>query len=393
MNQPLKDILILELSTMVTASLASMMLAEQGARVIKVEPQGTGDPMRLLGTSKGGISGLFANCNRGKESIALDLKQTAGQDIIRKLAAKADILVHNYRPGVMEQLNLGSDSLRAANPRLIYTAISGFGTTGPLANAPAYDPVVQAQAGFTSVQAAGGTADFMRTLICDKVTAYTACQGMTAALYQRQLSGEGQHLDINMLDASLFFLWPDGFMDHTLLDADREIRPSIREAYKMHLTRDGGVTISAITDKQIYGVFRAIDREDLCDDERFSNPQARFQNLDVLNKLLKEKIASMTTSELLTRLKAEDVPSAGSLSFDEVINHPQIQANETLAVDTHPRMGQMNLLRSPVNFKGKRLPLGSHCPALGEHTRPLLKEFGFAAQLDELSKKGVISPP
>ncbi len=148
--QPLEGTTIIEFSTMITASFAAMMMAEQGARVIKVESVNVGDLMRYLGTSKGGISALFANCNRGKSSMALDLKQRAGQEIVKSMVSTADVLIHNYRPGVMEQLGLGSESLRSENPRLIYTAISGFGIRGPLNNAPAYAPVVQAHAGFIS---------------------------------------------------------------------------------------------------------------------------------------------------------------------------------------------------------------------------------------------------
>ena len=171
--QPLEGITVIEFSTMITASLAAMMMAEQGARVIKVEPVYMGDPMRYLGTSKGGISAIFANCNRGKSSIGLDLKQRTGQKIVKSLISSADVLIHNYRPGVMEHLGLGSENLRSENPGLIYTAITGFGTHGPMNNVPAYDPVMQAHSGFTEIQGTDGT-EFMRSMICDKITTYTA---------------------------------------------------------------------------------------------------------------------------------------------------------------------------------------------------------------------------
>ncbi|MDH5737420.1 MAG: CoA transferase [Gammaproteobacteria bacterium] len=377
MSQPLKDIKILELSTMVTASLATMMMAEQGASVIKIEPMETGDPMRHIGTSKNGISALFANCNRGKRSMAVDLKSPAGQDLIHQLSARADVLIHNYRPGVMEQLNLGSDYLREKNPGLIYTAISGFGKAGPMANAPAYDPVVQAQTGFTALQAGKGEPDFMRTLICDKITAYTCCQGVTAALYQRSMTGQGQHLDISMLDASLFFLWPDGYMDHTLLDEDREIKPHLSEAYRLHITSDGAITISAATDKQMQGVFKAIDREDLCHDERFNSSASRFRHLESLNLLLAESFRQMSTAELMAKLRKHDVPCASSLSFKEVINHPQVRANNSIEARPHPSMGNMYHIKSPVQFDGERSALSAPCPAHGEHSRMIVRELGL----------------
>ena len=193
--KPLQDVTIIELSTMVTAAFAAMMAAEQGARVIKVEAIDGGDPMRYVGSSKGGSSGLFANSNRGKESVCVDLKQAEGQQLVRSLVAQADVVVTNFRPGVMEKLGLGSDVLRAANPRLIFLAVSGFGTNGPLAHAPAYDPVVQAHCGLAAVQG-GDRAEFVRNLMCDKITAYTGCQALTAALFLRERTGAGQHIDL-----------------------------------------------------------------------------------------------------------------------------------------------------------------------------------------------------
>jgi len=168
--KPLEDIKVIEFSTMITASLASMMMGDQGARVIKIEPIEMGDPMRYVGTSKGGISALFANCNRGKESIRLNLKDEKGQALVHQLVRDADVVVHNFRPGVMDNLNLGSEKLRAMNPGLVYVAISGFGIEGPLANAPAYDPIIQAHAGMTASQGTQ-TPAFVRNLMCDKITA------------------------------------------------------------------------------------------------------------------------------------------------------------------------------------------------------------------------------
>ncbi len=187
--KPLEDVTVLEFSTMITASFAAMMMAEQGARVIKVEPTDVGDPMRYIGTAKGGISALFANCNRGKESIGINLKEAAGQSLIHRLVEEADVVIHNFRPGVMDKLNLGSEKLRALNPRLVYVAISGFGKDGPLANSPAYDPVIQAHAGIAASQGKEAPA-FVRNLICDKITAYTACQAVTAALLVRRRTAE-----------------------------------------------------------------------------------------------------------------------------------------------------------------------------------------------------------
>ena len=170
--------------------------------------------MRYIGANEGGISSLFANCNRGKRSIRVNLKEAEGQQLMRELIPKVDIFIHNFRPGVMDKLNLGSHALRALNPRLIYAAISGFGKEGPLGNAPAYDPIIQAQAGLTATQGKEDPA-FFRTLICDKITAYTACQAVTCALYVRERTGAGQHIDLSMLDSGLFLSFLTVFKSHS----------------------------------------------------------------------------------------------------------------------------------------------------------------------------------
>ncbi len=391
-HQPLEGITIIELSTMVTASLAAMMLAEQGARVIKIEPIEQGDPMRYLGTSKGGMSGLFANCNRGKESVRVNLKAPDGQALVQRLAGGADVLLHNFRPGVMDSLGLGSDALREANPRLVFVAISGFGTEGPLRRAPAYDPVVQAHSGIAAVQGQDAPA-FVRNLMCDKITAYTACQAATAALLQRERSGEGQHIDLSMLDASLFFLYPDGFMNHTLLDEDAEWQPLLSDlVYDLTLTKDGALTISASTDAQRLGVYRAVGREDLEADPRFASMELLMANMAEYRAILSEAFAALETDELLERLRANDVPCAKCLSRDEVVEDAQLAANETFQVVDHPHMGRLRVVASPAKFGAERLAPASPSPAHGEHTVTVLEGLGIdPEEMARLTQAGVIA--
>lgn len=377
--KPLKDITVLEFSTMVTASFATMMMADQGARVIKVEPVEAGDPMRYLGTAKGGISALFANCNRGKQSIRVDLKTAAGQQIVRSMAEQIDVLIHNFRPGVMEDLSLGSNELRRNNRLLIYTAISGFGKDGPLASAPAYDPVIQAHAGFTASQGTD-TPVFIRNLMCDKITAYTACQAVTSALYHRERTGEGQHLDVAMLDAGLFFIFPDAFMNHTLLDGDVVQQPLLADLlYELTETKDGAITMSAGTDQQRLGVVQAVGKEDLFEDPRFSSPESLMQNVDTFREILHEAFLELTTEEALQRLQAHDVPCARCHDHEDVLSQPQIANNGTVGEREHPVMGRMRVIQSPARFRGKALPLAGNAPSHGEHTEDVLSEFGFSA--------------
>ena len=390
--QPLEGTTVIEFSTMITASFAAMMMAEQGAKVIKVESVNVGDPMRYLGTSKGGISALFANCNRGKSSMALDLKQRAGQEIVKSMVSTADVVIHNYRPGVMEKLNLGSKSLRSENPRLIYTAISGFGTRGPLNNAPAYDPVVQAHAGFAVMQGTDGP-EFIRSLICDKITAYTTCQAVTAALLVREKTNEGQHIDISMLDSGLFFLFPDGFMNHTLLDDDVEVGKHLADVmYNLTKTKDGGIIISAATEQHIRGALQVAGRDDLIGDPRFTTVVTLIENIEEFMEMTKEGFSNMTSEEAIQKLQENDVPCAECHNHEEVINQPQIDASDTVLVRDHPLMGSMRVVKSPSRFSGEQSEPGYHCPAHGENTESLLKEWSYTEeQIAEFRQKKVIS--
>ncbi|NCF18606.1 MAG: CoA transferase [Haliea sp.] len=390
--KPFEGITIIEFSTMITASLAAMMMGEQGARVIKVEPTDTGDPMRYIGTAKGGISSLFANCNRGKESIRINIKDDQGQALIQEMTRSVDILIHNFRPGVMDRFNLGSDQLRAENPRLIYMAISGFGSEGPLRDAPAYDPVIQAHSGMTAAQGAGSH-EFIRNLMCDKMTAYTAWQAITSGLYVRERTGEGQHIDLSMLDASMAFLFPDAYQNHTLLDEDIELQPLLSDLlYQLTVTSDGALNMAAATDRQRQGVLRALGKESLMDDPRFNTLESLMANFKEYSAIMKEAFLELSTEEALEKLKANDVPCARCHTLDEVLAQPQVAANNSIEVRQHPLMGRMRVIKSPARFAGEALEPGGHCPAHGEHTDDVLASMGIdAARVESLKASGVVS--
>lgn len=390
--KPLEGVTVLEFSTMITASFAAMQMAEQGARVIKVEPIGAGDPMRYIGATKGGISSLFANCNRGKEAIRVDIKSDAGQALIREMVLGVDVIIHNFRPGVMDKLSLGSDALRALNPRLIYTAISGFGKTGPKSSAPAYDPIIQAQSGITATQGKGEPA-FFRSLICDKITAYTACQAVTSALYMRERTGEGQHIDLSMLDAGLFFIFPDGFQNHTLLDDDIAPQPLLIDIlYELTVTKDGAVTISAGTADQQMRSLIAMGMEHLLVDERFDSMEKLIANIDEFKALVAEAYLQFTTDEVIEKMNEADVPCARCLDHDEVLAQEQISANNSVEVIDHPLMGSMRVVKAPPRFGGEVLEPGSPSPDHGQHTRSVLESFAVSAdRLEQLMADGTIS--
>ena len=390
--KPLEGVTILEFSTMITASFAAMQMCEQGARVIKVEPLNAGDPLRYIGATKGGISSLFANCNRGKEAIRVDIKTEAGQALIREMVPEIDVVIHNFRPGVMDKLGLGSDDLRSLNPRLIYTAISGFGNVGPKSSSPAYDPIIQAQSGITATQGKEKPA-FFRTLICDKITAYTACQAVTSALYFREKTGEGQHIDLSMLDAGLFFIFPDGFQNHTLLDEDVAPQPLLIDLlYELTATKDGAVTISAGTADQQMRSLIAMGMEHLLADERFDDMQKLLTNIDVFKSLVAGEYLKYTTDEVIAKMAEADVPCARFLDRDEVLAQEQLQANGSVDVINHPLMGSMRVVKSPPRFGGEVLEPGSPSPDHGQHTRQVLASFSVGeTRIEKMFGDGVVS--
>jgi len=391
--KPLEGITILEFSTMITAALASMMLAEQGARVIKVEPLEMGDPMRYIGARKGDISSLFAGCNRGKESLAIDLKSQAGQAVIRDMIPEVDVVIHNFRPGTMETMNLGSEDLMSLNPRLIYTAISGFGTEGPLRRAPAYDPIIQAHSGMAATQGSDESPTFIRSLLCDKITAYTASQAVTSGLFARERSGKGQLIDLSMLDAGLFFMFPDGFQNHALLDEDAIPGGLLIDIlYDLTLTKDGGITVAAANQEMQGRMLSAIGLLHLLEDERFNSMKKLLENLLVFRELIADKCLQYTSDELLALLRAAEVPCAKCLSRDEVLSQEQLQANDSIETVDHPHLGKLRIVKAPPRFGGERLEPARPVPAHGEHSETVMASFDISdARIEALKQAGTVS--
>jgi crotonobetainyl-CoA:carnitine CoA-transferase CaiB-like acyl-CoA transferase len=391
--KPLESVTVLEFSTMITASLASMMMAEQGARVIKVEPMTMGDPMRYIGAKKGDISALFANCNRGKEALRIDLKSEAGAAIIRDIIPSVDVVIHNFRPGVMDKLGLGSDALRAINPRLIYTAISGFGTEGPMSDAPAYDPIIQAHAGIAATQGQGDQPAFMRTLLCDKITGYTACQAVTSALFMRERVGQGQHIDLSMIDSGLFFIFLDGFQNHTLLSDDHERAGLLIDIlYDPWVCSDGGVIISAGSYEMQKRFLTALDMQQLLSDERFATFENQMRNIKVLKALVSERCKALSCDEMVGLLRAVDVPCAKVMTRAEVLAQDQLLANGTVDVYDHPLAGKSRRVLAPPLFSGERLEPGWGAPSHGQHTEQVLCSFGVSKEaIEGLKSSSVVA--
>lgn len=390
--QPLAGIKIIELSNMITCSLAAMTMSAQGAEVIKVEPPGMGDKMRPLGTQKNGVSGFFHNCNRGKRSLAIDLKSQAGVDAVKELASKADILIHNYRPGVMDRLGLGSDDLRNENSKLIYIAISGFGTSGPMADLPAFDHVIQGIVGFTDLQSSEADSfDHIKTFICDKVTAYTACQAATAALLARTNTNCGQHIDISMLHACLSFMWPDGMMHRTLKDDDRfEMSPG-SDYFQTINYSDGGIAVAPLTDTHWEALLPMLGYPELIGTPIYASVAARMSNMKEVLKVLKSPKKDIGVNKALEILMAADVPCSPCIKRDDLETVEQIKAIGALETYVTAAMGKLTVPTPPILFEGKLSSQAEPSPLLGEHSKEILLELGWAdARIDELLNSGEV---
>ena len=395
MPGPLAGIRVIDASAVVSGPFATMMLADQGADVIKIEPPGYGDVMRAGPLRRGGEVSFFINCNRNKRSIVVDLGQEAGREIVQELVRGADVFVQNWRPGAAERLGLGWEELSAINPRLIHCSVSGYGPDGPYAQRRVYDPIIQGLTGHVAIQQNPDVPipDLVRNIVADKASAFTAAQAITAALYVRERDGHGQKIDVPMLDASLAFFWPDGMMKHTFVGDGVNPGPALYDLYRLWETADGSLIWFATTDSEYFGLFRALGRPEWCEDERFCSMAARTANAEVLGTELLREIAKHPTHPLLARMIEEDVPAGAVLSIEEMLEDEQLRHNEAITETEHPVAGRIRMARPPARFGRTPQEVRRLSPSLGEHTEEVLAELGYPAErIARLKEEKVIIP-
>jgi crotonobetainyl-CoA:carnitine CoA-transferase CaiB-like acyl-CoA transferase len=396
MAGPLQGIKVLDLSAVISGPFCCQILADQGAEVIKVEPHGIGDLTRIGAYRVGSISAMYSTSNRGKRSVALDLGHPEGVTALKKLAADADVLVQNFRPGAVDRMGIGADALHEVNPRLIYVSISGFGPDGPYSDWRVYDPIVQCVTGVVSTQVSQEfpVPDLVRTLICDKATATTAAQAVTAALFARERSqASGQHLVIPMLDSALYWLWPDTFMGHTVMSDEAVPGPLLYQIYRVQPTADGSVVYFSASDSEFGGLCRALGHPEWLEDPRFDTPQKRqgSSSFEALGQLLDNAFRSMQTDELMERLRAEQVPSAQVSDLDSVFVDPQVLHNDVVHSWEHPTAGPMRHAKPPVRFSHTSHTTVWSVDELGQSTEDVLREHGYDdLALEALRAVGVI---
>jgi crotonobetainyl-CoA:carnitine CoA-transferase CaiB-like acyl-CoA transferase len=395
MPGPLAGIRVLDLTSVVSGPLATMFLADQGAEVIKIEPLG-GDITRRSRQSisaSGEFSALFVSSNRGKRSLALDLKRPEAAKIMRKLITTSDVLVQNFRPGTMERLGLGEPALRELNPRLIYVSISGAGESGPYAKKRVYDPIIQGLSGFADLQADRKTRrpQMIRTIVADKTTAIFAAQAVTAALFARERTGEGQHIRLAMLDTMIAYLWPEAMTQYTVVGreaatADPTARPDL-----IFETADGYITVGTISDSEWQGFCAASGRLGLAEDQRFNTPGGRAVNATERILLMAEIMKERPTAEWLQRLDANDVPSAPVLRRNEVIANEQVLARELIVELDHPDIGRVRQPVPAARFDRTPARIQGPAPRIGEHSAAILAELGLeAAEIERLATEEVV---
>ncbi len=380
MAGPLDGFRVIDLTTMVSGPLGTMILADQGADVIKVEqPQG-GDHSRQVATRRGGFSASFLNNNRNKRSIVLDLKTSGGLAALKRLLSGADVLVQNFRPGVAERIGLGEAAVREVAPDIVYVSISGFGEAGPLAHKPVFDPLIQALSGLTTVQAGADEAPpkLVRTILPDKLTGFTAAQAITAALLARERGGQAQHVRLSMLDTIIAFLWSSDMGGHTFVGAElaRETAQSFIDL--IYETADGHISVAVMRHKEWLGLARACARPEWLEDPRFADSEGLDKHRDARLKLTQEALRERTTAEWLERLEAEDVPCVPILTRREAIRHPQVEATGIVTELDHPQAGRLRQARTPARFSGTQPELRHPAPLLGGQTREILAEAGFS---------------
>ena len=355
-----------------------MILADQGADVIKIESP-AGDHMRRVGTKHKGMTSSFLTCNRGKRSMCVDVKQSKGLALVLELVKSADVLVQNFRPGVIERMGLGEDRVRELKPDIIYLSISGFGKNGPHAHQRVYDPVIQALSGLADVQRdqKTGVPRMVRTIICDKTTALTAAHAITTALFYREKTGEGQTMDLAMLDTMVGFLWPETMGSLSFVGKEQDPAHSQKSPDLVFKTADGYITAGANSDSEWEGMCNALNRPDLICDPRFKTAQARSENIAQRRQIVSDEISSWVSEEILERFDLGGVASAPILTRIDLINNPQIIENKILTIIKDEILGDVRVPRPPVQHSGQPTCVRKLAPFQGADNRALMLELGY----------------
>ena len=392
---PLDGVKVVDFTQVVAGPVAGMLLAELGADVIKVEYPGIGDITRSSGFSKGGLNSAVLNCNRGKRSIQINLKETLGQEIALKLIENADVVIQSMRPGKISELGLSYQNAKQVNNDIIYVSLSGYGQDGPYSDRAVYDPVLQAMCGYVSLQVNPELPfpDLMRTALIDKAVSWEIALSVAAALFARERGEGGQELAIAMIDVAIAFLWPDGGMAETLLDSDVVTGTHLSKLMNMTETADGHIVYFAVADHQIKGLYTALGHPEWFTDERFATREARHtnNNNEILGGMIADAFRTFTSMEIAEKLHEYSVPCGEVIDLSEVSEIPQVLHNRTFFQWEHKDAGKIRSPRHSTIFTGTPLPVLDNAPLLNEHSEEILNELGIGGkERNDLREKGVV---
>ncbi len=379
MNGPLKDLLVVDLTRVLVGPYCTMILSDLGARVIKIEAPEIGDDSRKFGPFVNDYSAYFMSLNRGKESIALNLKNEDDKKIFEKILAKADILVENFKPGTLEKWGFGWKQVSKKYPKLIYASASGFGQTGPLKELPAYDMVVQGMGGLMSVTGQPNSEPTrVGTSIGDITAGLFTAIGINAALYDRQKTGKGMYIDVSMLDCQIAILENAiaRYLSKNEIPKPMGSRhPSIApfEAFK---TKDSYIIIAAGNDKLFENLCNALDLKDLIMDEKYKSNSSRSENMNELKKILEQKLINKTTNEWVKNLESLKIPCGPIFNIKEAVENPQVEARNMIVKAYHKVIGDFKLAGNPIKMSTyKDEKTRGDIPDLDEHREKIIKEF------------------
>ena len=393
---PLQGIRVLDFTRVLAGPSASLALADLGAEVLKIEPPGTGDETRLFPPFRENVSHYFLSVNRGKKSIVVDLKSDAGVALVRDLAAKCDILIENYRPGVMDRLGLGYAALSAVNPRLIYCAISGFGMTGPLRDRPSFDIVLQALSGALSVNGEAGRAPTKLGIpLGDLVGGINGPMGILAALYERSLTGRGRLIDVSLLDGLIGML---GYLAQLAFFTGENPKPQGFEhpnlvPYGIFPAKDGSIIVACLTNSFWQRICQALGRQDWIQDPRFETIEKRRDNRRLVNEMISGFTSRKTMNELVDLFTQYEVPHAPILGIKDALAQPQAVAREMVVETDHLLLGKIPIVNRAIKFPDDRQPVPTAPPVLGQHTDEILRDIlGLTSdQIEELRASKVVA--
>jgi len=375
---PLKDIRVLDLTRVLAGPAASLALADLGAEVLKIEPPGAGDETRTFPPFRNGESHYYLAINRGKKSIVVDLKTDAGVALVRDLAARCDILVENYRPGVMDRLGLGYETLSGINPGLIYCSISGFGMTGPLRERPSFDIVLQALSGALSVNGEpGGLPTKLGIPLGDLVGGINGPIGILAALHERGVTGRGRLIDVSLLDGMMGML---GYLAQLAFFNGEDPQPQGSQhhnlvPYGVFPARDGAIIVACLTNSFWARICRATGLNQFIDDPRFDSLEKRRDNRELVNEMIAGFTRQHSVETLVEVFTEHQVPNAPILGITEALSQPQAVSREMVVEIEHPTLGKIPIVNRPIKFPQAAQPAPTAPPTLGQHTDEVLRDI------------------